>query len=150
MFSYPVGGQVFPNPNPLCRTSGSRFSRGCNRSGHLQNGIVHFTLPGLHCHTLQIRMLPPLALSHPCTRPVLARPLLGPRLALARHLPVLMSRHLHLRGVYYWEFGEGVDSARGVAAIVVCFQNSSCNRSCNAIARNGRRTIASFLLFRVQ
>ena len=49
-----------------------------------------------------------------------------------------------------WEFGEGVDSARGVAAIVVCRRNSWCNSSCDAIARNGRRTIALFLLFRVQ
>ena len=49
-----------------------------------------------------------------------------------------------------WEFGEGVDSARGVAAIVVCCRNSLCNSSCDAIARNGRRTIAFFLLFRVQ
>ena len=49
-----------------------------------------------------------------------------------------------------WEFGEGVDSARGVAAIVVCCCNSSCNTSCDAIARNGRRTIAFFLLFRMQ
>ena len=48
------------------------------------------------------------------------------------------------------EFGEGVDSARGVAAVVVCRRNSSCNSSCDAIARNGRRTIAFFLLFRVQ
>ena len=48
------------------------------------------------------------------------------------------------------EFGEGVDSARGVAAIVVCCRNSSCNSSCDAIARNGGRTIAFFLLFRVQ
>ena len=49
-----------------------------------------------------------------------------------------------------WVFGEGVDSARGVAAIVICRRNSSCNSSCDAIARNGRRTIAFFLLFRVQ
>ena len=49
-----------------------------------------------------------------------------------------------------WEFGEGVDSARGVAAIVVCRRNGSCNSSCDAIACNGRRTIAFFLLFRVQ
>ena len=49
-----------------------------------------------------------------------------------------------------WEFGEGVDSARGVAAIVVCCRNSSRNSSCDAIARNGRRAIAFFLLFRVQ
>ena len=49
-----------------------------------------------------------------------------------------------------WEFGEGVDSARGVAAIVVCCRNSSCNSSCDSIPRNGRRTIAFFLLFRVQ
>ena len=49
-----------------------------------------------------------------------------------------------------WVFGEGVDSARGVAAIVVWFRNSSCNSSCDALARNGRRTIAFFLLFRVQ
>ena len=47
-------------------------------------------------------------------------------------------------------FGEGVDSARGVAAIVVCRRNSSCNSSCDASARNGQRTIALFLLFRVQ
>ena len=37
----------------------------------------------------------------------------------------------------FWEFGEGVDSARGLAAIVVCCRNSSCNSSCDAIARNG-------------
>ena len=51
-----------------------------------------------------------------------------------------------------WVFGElqGVDSARGVAAIVLCRRNSSCNSSCDAIPRNGRRTIALFLLFRVQ
>ena len=49
-----------------------------------------------------------------------------------------------------WEFGEGVDAARGVAAIVVCCRNSSCSSSCDAIARKGRRTIALFLLFRVQ
>ena len=47
----------------------------------------------------------------------------------------------------FWEFGEGVDSARGVTAIAVCCRNSSCNSSCNAIARNGRRTLALFLLF---
>ena len=41
----------------------------------------------------------------------------------------------------FWVFGEGVDSARGVAALVVCRRNSSCNSSCDAIARNGRRTI---------
>ena len=50
----------------------------------------------------------------------------------------------------FWEFGEGVDSARGVAAIVVCSSNSSCNSLCDTIARNGLRTIALFLLFRVQ
>ena len=49
-----------------------------------------------------------------------------------------------------WVFGEGVDSARGVAAIVVCRRNSSCNISRDAIVRNGRRTIALLLLFRVQ
>ena len=43
-----------------------------------------------------------------------------------------------------------MDSARGVAAIVVCCRNSSCNSSCDATARNGRRTIALFLLLRVQ
>ena len=40
-----------------------------------------------------------------------------------------------------WAFGEGVDSARGVAAIAVCRRNSSCNSSCDAIARNGPRTM---------
>ena len=49
-----------------------------------------------------------------------------------------------------WESGEGLDSARGVAAKVVCCRNSSCNSSCDAIARKGRRTIAFFLLFRVR
>ena len=44
--------------------------------------------------------------------------------------------------VFFWVFGEGVDSARGVAAIVVCRHKSSCNSSSDAIARNGRRTIA--------
>ena len=43
-----------------------------------------------------------------------------------------------------------MNSTRGVAAIVVCCRNSSCNSPCDAIARNGRRTIALFLLFRVQ
>ena len=43
-----------------------------------------------------------------------------------------------------------MDSARGVAAIVVCCRNSSCNISCDAIARDGRTAIAFFLLFRVQ
>ena len=43
-----------------------------------------------------------------------------------------------------------MDSARGVAAIVVCCLNGSCNSSCDAITRDGRRTIALFLLFRVQ
>ena len=42
-----------------------------------------------------------------------------------------------ISGEIFWEFGEGVDSARGVAAIVVCCRNSSCNSSCDAIARNG-------------
>ena len=49
-----------------------------------------------------------------------------------------------------WVFGEGVDSARGVAAIVACRHNSSCSSPCDEIARIGRRTIALFLLFRVQ
>ena len=49
-----------------------------------------------------------------------------------------------------WVFREGVDSARGVAAIVVFCHNSLCNSSCDAIVRNGRETIAFFLLFRVQ
>ena len=49
-----------------------------------------------------------------------------------------------------WELGEGVDSARGVTAIVVCCRNSSCNSSRDAIAHNGRRTLAFFLLFRKQ
>ena len=35
---------------------------------------------------------------------------------------------------HLWEFGGGVDSARGVAAIVVCCRNSSCKSSCDAIA----------------
>ena len=41
-----------------------------------------------------------------------------------------------------------MDSARGVAAIVVCCRTSSCD----ALPRNGRRAIAflKFLLFRVQ
>ena len=43
-----------------------------------------------------------------------------------------------------------MDSARGVAAIVVCCHNSLCSSSCDALARNGQRTIALFLLFRVQ
>ena len=46
-----------------------------------------------------------------------------------------------------WVFREGVDSARGVAAIVVCCCNSLCHSSCDAIACNGRRTITFFLLF---
>ena len=43
-----------------------------------------------------------------------------------------------------------MDSARGVTAVVVCCRKSLCNSSCDAIVRNGRRTIALFLLFRVQ
>ena len=38
-----------------------------------------------------------------------------------------------VRGVskgYFGVLGEGVDSARGVAATVVCRRNSSCNSSC--------------------
>ena len=48
------------------------------------------------------------------------------------------------------EFGEGVDSARGVAAIVLFCRSSSCYTSCDAIVRSGRKTFAFFLLFRVQ
>ena len=47
----------------------------------------------------------------------------------------------------YWEFGEGVDSAGGVTAIVVCRRNSSYNSSCDALDRNGKKTSAFFLLF---
>ena len=50
----------------------------------------------------------------------------------------------------FWEFGEGVDSARGVAAIVLSCRNSSCNSSCDAIVRSGQQTIPLFLLLRVQ
>ena len=46
-----------------------------------------------------------------------------------------------------WEFGEGVDSARGVVAIVVWCCNSSCNSSCDAIARNGGKRLHSFCCF---
>ena len=42
-----------------------------------------------------------------------------------------------------WEFREGVDSAGGVDAIVVCCSNISCN----AIDHNGRKNIAFFLPF---
>ena len=49
-----------------------------------------------------------------------------------------------------WEFGEGVDSARGLAAIVVFCRNRSCNNSWDAIVRSDRESITSFLLFRVQ
>ena len=52
-----------------------------------------------------------------------------------------------------WVFGEGVESARGVAAIVVFCRNSSCNSSscsCDAIVRSGQKTIPFFLLFRAQ
>ena len=49
-----------------------------------------------------------------------------------------------------WEFGERVDSTRGVAAIVAICRNTSCNSSCDAIARSGRKTMALFLLFQVQ
>ena len=49
-----------------------------------------------------------------------------------------------------WEFGEGMDSARGVAAKVVFCHNSSCNSSCDAVVHSGRTAIAFFLLFRVQ
>ena len=43
-----------------------------------------------------------------------------------------------------------MDSARGVAAIVVSCRNSSCKSSCHAVALNGQRTIALLLQFRVQ
>ena len=35
----------------------------------------------------------------------------------------------------HWEFGEGVDSATGVATIVVCRRNSSCNSQKNPRVR---------------
>ena len=52
--------------------------------------------------------------------------------------------------IRFWEFGEGVDSARGVAVIVASCRNSSCNSSYDAIDRSGRKTIAFFLLCRLQ
>ena len=51
-----------------------------------------------------------------------------------------------------WEFGEGVDSARGVAAIIIVVtksQNSSV-AIVHATLRNGRQPMALFRLFRVQ
>ena len=38
----------------------------------------------------------------------------------------------------FLKFGEGVDSARGATAIVVCCRSSSCNSSCDAIQKNPR------------
>ena len=40
-----------------------------------------------------------------------------------------------------------MDSARGVAAIVVFCRNSPCNSSCDAIVCNGRRTVELCLLY---
>ena len=92
-----------------------------------------------------------------CSVPSHLAPNLPPRETL-RHEPradlthVARGLHRRARGVCgaCWEFGEGVGSARGVAAIVVCCRNSSCSSSCDAIAHNGRGTLAVFLLFQVQ
>ena len=54
------------------------------------------------------------------------------------------------QGPITWVFGEGVDSARGVVAIVVFCRNSSCNSSCDTIVRNGGENVAFLLLLRVQ
>ena len=43
-----------------------------------------------------------------------------------------------------------MDSARGVAAIVVFCRNSSCDSSRDAMGRNGWQNVAFFLLFGVQ
>ena len=43
-----------------------------------------------------------------------------------------------------------MDSARGVAAIVVFSRKSSSMNYCDAIVHSGRRTIAFFLLFGMQ
>ena len=43
-----------------------------------------------------------------------------------------------------------MDSARGVATIVVFCRNILCTCSCDAIVRTGLQTMAFFLLFRVQ
>ena len=40
-----------------------------------------------------------------------------------------------------------MDSARGVAAIVVSCRNSSCKSSCDAIVRNGRKVLHYFYCF---
>ena len=50
----------------------------------------------------------------------------------------------------FWGFGEGVDSARGVAAIVVFCRNSLCNSPWDAIVCSGPTTTALFWLFRVR
>ena len=47
----------------------------------------------------------------------------------------------------FWVFREGVDSARGIAAIVAFCRNSSCNSPCDAIVRSGRETITFFSCF---
>ena len=40
-----------------------------------------------------------------------------------------------------WEFENGVDSARGIAAILVCCRKSLCNSSCSAMVRSNQRDI---------
>ena len=63
------------------------------------------------------------------------------------HVILTVFRAAGSHSIKIWEFGEGVDSARGVAAIVVCCRKSLCNSSCGAMACNGRRAITFFLLF---
>ena len=69
-----VGGQKFMLKMFMCF-----FRPLMTREGR----IVNFTLPGLRFHTLQTRAVSSLALSHPCSPPVLARP----RPFLARSSP---------------------------------------------------------------
>ena len=46
-----------------------------------------------------------------------------------------------------WEFGKGVDSARGVDAIVVFCRNHLYNTSCDAKVRRGRKLVHSSCYF---
>ena len=49
-----------------------------------------------------------------------------------------------LAGRVSWEFGEGVGSARGVAAIVVCCRNSSCDAVARAIVKELLHSLCCF------
>ena len=62
----------------------------------------------------------------------------------------IWSYSINFLQIYSMFGGEGVDSARGVVAIVGLCRSSSCNRSWAAIVRSGRRILAFSPLFGAQ